>query len=223
MSNGLTQPPLRGEVGRGQDFPILSREVYGRPLVYLDNAATTQKPRCVVEAISEEYYNVNANVHRGVHYLSQQATELHEEARETVRRFINATDTAEVIFTRGTTESLNLLATAFEHLDCFVPRNDAKRQSVSPEVPKSQSPEVPKSRSLEILQTRFPSFPRSDNIQKAPLRRCHDPSLVHHKRRSHTSAVAPRSSCLLSAVAGFRAMTVEPKGCCRRSASLTIR
>lgn len=113
MSNGLTQPPLRGEVGRGQDFPILSREVYGRPLVYLDNAATTQKPRCVVEAISEEYYNVNANVHRGVHYLSQQATELHEEARETVRRFINATDTAEVIFTRGTTESLNLVATSY--------------------------------------------------------------------------------------------------------------
>lgn len=113
MSNGLTQPPLRGEVERGQDFPILSREVYGRPLVYLDNAATTQKPRCVVEAISEEYYNVNANVHRGVHYLSQQATELHEEARETVRRFINATDTAEVIFTRGTTESLNLVATSY--------------------------------------------------------------------------------------------------------------
>ena len=96
-----------------QDFPILSREVYGRPLIYLDNAATTQKPRCVVEAISEEYYNVNANVHRGVHYLSQQATELHEQARETVRRFINAPDTAEVIFTRGTTESLNLVATSY--------------------------------------------------------------------------------------------------------------
>lgn len=95
------------------DFPILSREVYGRPLIYLDNAATTQKPRCVVEAISEEYYNVNANVHRGVHYLSQQATELHEGARETVRRFINAPDTAEVIFTRGTTESLNLVATSY--------------------------------------------------------------------------------------------------------------
>lgn len=96
-----------------QDFPILSREVYGRPLIYLDNAATTQKPRCVVEAISEEYYNVNANVHRGVHYLSQQATERHEQARETVRRFINAPDTAEVIFTRGTTESLNLVATSY--------------------------------------------------------------------------------------------------------------
>ena len=96
-----------------QDFPILSREVYGRPLIYLDNAATTQKPRCVVEAISEEYYNVNANVHRGVHYLSQQATELHEQARETVRRFINAPDTAEIIFTRGTTESLNLVATSY--------------------------------------------------------------------------------------------------------------
>ena len=96
-----------------QDFPILSREVYGRPLVYLDNAATTQKPRCVVEAISEEYYNVNANVHRGVHYLSQQATDLHEGARETVRRFINARSTAEIVFTRGTTESLNLVATSY--------------------------------------------------------------------------------------------------------------
>ena len=95
------------------DFPILGREVYGRPLVYLDNAATTQKPRSVVEAINEEYYNVNANVHRGVHYLSQQATDLHEEARETVRRFINASSTSEIIFTRGTTESLNLVASSF--------------------------------------------------------------------------------------------------------------
>ena len=95
------------------DFPILGREVYGRPLVYLDNAATTQKPRSVVEAITEEYYNVNANVHRGVHYLSQQATDLHEEARETVRRFINASSTSEIIFTRGTTESLNLVASSF--------------------------------------------------------------------------------------------------------------
>ena len=95
------------------DFPILGREVYGRPLVYLDNAATTQKPRTVVEAITEEYYNVNANVHRGVHYLSQQATDLHEEAREKVRRFVNARSTSEIIFTRGTTESLNLVASSF--------------------------------------------------------------------------------------------------------------
>lgn len=95
------------------DFPILSRQVYGKPLVYLDNAATTQKPRQVVEAMTEEYYNVNANVHRGVHFLSQQATELHEAARETVRRFIGARSTSEIIFTRGTTESINLLATCF--------------------------------------------------------------------------------------------------------------
>ena len=93
-----------------EDFPILSRTVYGRPLVYLDNGATTQKPRCVVDAIAEEYYSVNANVHRGVHFLSQQATELHEAARETVRRFIGARSTSEIIFTRGTTESINLLA-----------------------------------------------------------------------------------------------------------------
>ena len=96
-----------------EDFPILSREVYGKPLVYLDNGATTQKPRCVVEAITNEYYSVNANVHRGVHFLSQQATELHEASRETVRRFINASSTNEIIFTRGTTESINLLASSF--------------------------------------------------------------------------------------------------------------
>lgn len=96
-----------------EDFPILSRQVYNRPLVYLDNAATTQKPRCVVEAIADEYYSVNANVHRGVHYLSQQATDLHEAARETVRRFINARSTAEVVLTRGTTESLNLVAASY--------------------------------------------------------------------------------------------------------------
>ena len=95
------------------DFPILSRQVYGRPLIYLDNAATTQKPRAVVDAISEEYYNMNANVHRGVHYLSQQATELHEAAREEVRRFINARQTEEIVFTRGTTESLNLVADSY--------------------------------------------------------------------------------------------------------------
>ena len=96
-----------------EDFPILSREVYGKPLIYLDNGATTQKPRCVVEAITNEYYSVNANVHRGVHFLSQQATELHEASRETVRRFINARRTNEIIFTRGTTESINLLASSF--------------------------------------------------------------------------------------------------------------
>ena len=96
-----------------EDFPILSRKIYGKPLVYLDNGATTQKPRCVVEAIVDEYYSVNANVHRGVHFLSQQATELHEAAREKVRAFINAKSTNEIVFTRGTTESINLLATSF--------------------------------------------------------------------------------------------------------------
>ncbi len=96
-----------------EDFPILSRTVYGKPLVYLDNGATTQKPRCVVDAIVEEYYSVNANVHRGVHFLSQQATNLHEASRETVRRFINAGSTNEIVFTRGTTESINLVASSF--------------------------------------------------------------------------------------------------------------
>lgn len=107
-----------GEVGRGvsirNDFPILSRKIYDKyPLVYLDNAATTQKPYQVVEAMVEEYYNVNANVHRGVHFLSQQATDLHEGARETVRRFLNARSTSEIVFTRGTTESINLVASCF--------------------------------------------------------------------------------------------------------------
>ena len=96
-----------------EDFPILSRKIYNRPLVYLDNGATTQKPRCVVEAMVDEYYNVNANVHRGVHFLSQQATDLHEASRETVRAFINARSTNEILFTRGTTESINLLAFSF--------------------------------------------------------------------------------------------------------------
>jgi cysteine desulfurase/selenocysteine lyase len=96
-----------------EDFPILQRQVYGRPLVYLDNAATTQKPLCVLDAMRDEYLNVNANVHRGVHYLSQQATDLHEAARETVRLFINARKTEEVIFTRGTTEAINLVAATF--------------------------------------------------------------------------------------------------------------
>ena len=96
-----------------EDFPILSRTVYNKPLVYLDNGATTQKPRCVVESITDEYYSVNANVHRGVHFLSQQATNLHEASRETVRRFINARSTSEIVFTRGTTESINLVAATF--------------------------------------------------------------------------------------------------------------
>ena len=96
-----------------EDFPILQREVYGKPLVYLDNAATTQKPLCVLDAMREEYLNVNANVHRGVHYLSQQATDLHEAAREKVRGFINARKIEEIIFTRGTTEAINLVASSF--------------------------------------------------------------------------------------------------------------
>lgn len=96
-----------------EDFPILSRTVYNKPLVYLDNGATTQKPRCVVESITDEYYSVNSNVHRGVHFLSQQATNLHEASRETVRRFINARSTSEIVFTRGTTESINLVAATF--------------------------------------------------------------------------------------------------------------
>ena len=99
-----------------RDFPILSRSVYNRPLVYLDNAATTQKPRQVVDAMTEEYYNANANVHRGVHYLSQRATDLHEAAREAVRDFINAGKTEEIVFTRGTTESINLVASSLAKL-----------------------------------------------------------------------------------------------------------
>lgn len=105
-----------------EDFPILGREVYNKPLVYLDNAATTQKPRVVIEAMTDEYYNVNANVHRGVHYLSQQSTDLHEQARETVRRFINARSVSEVIFTRGTTESANLVVSSFS--DAFMEEGD---------------------------------------------------------------------------------------------------
>lgn len=104
------------------DFPILSRQIYNRPLVYLDNGATTQKPRCVVEAMVDEYYNVNANVHRGVHFLSQQATDLHEQSREVVREFINARSSSEIIFTRGTTESINLLAFSFG--EAFVREGD---------------------------------------------------------------------------------------------------
>jgi cysteine desulfurase/selenocysteine lyase len=96
-----------------KDFPILSRTVYDKPLVYLDNAATTQKPLVVLDAMRDEYLNVNANVHRGVHWMSQQATELHEQARETVRRFLNAGSTSEIVFTRGTTEGINLVASSF--------------------------------------------------------------------------------------------------------------
>ena len=105
-----------------QDFPILGREVYKKPLVYLDNGATTQKPRQVVDAMVDEYYNVNANVHRGVHFLSQQATDLHEQSRERVRQFINARSTSEIVFTRGTTESINLLAFCFG--EAFVREGD---------------------------------------------------------------------------------------------------
>ena len=105
-----------------EDFPILQREVYGKPLVYLDNGATTQKPLCVLDAMREEYLNVNANVHRGVHFLSQQATDLHEAARETVRQFINAPKTEEIIFTRGTTEAINLVASSF--CDAFLHEGD---------------------------------------------------------------------------------------------------
>ena len=106
------------------------QHVYGKPLVYFDNAATTQKPLCVIERERDYYLHENCNIHRGVHYLSQKATEAYEHARQTVADFVNAKEAREIIFTRGTTESLNLLATAFEHLDCFVPRNDAKRMKV---------------------------------------------------------------------------------------------
>lgn len=105
-----------------KNFPILGRQVHGRPLVYLDNAATTQKPLCVLDAMRDEYLNVNANVHRGVHWMSQQATELHEAARETVRRFLHAKSTSEIVFTRGTTEGLNLVASSFS--EAFMAKGD---------------------------------------------------------------------------------------------------
>ena len=118
-------------------FPVLDQQVYGKPLVYLDNAATTQKPLCVIERERDYYLHENCNIHRGVHYLSQKATEAYEHARQTVVDFIHAKESKEIIFTRGTTESLNLLATAFEHLllkdvslDRFVPRDDATRLKV---------------------------------------------------------------------------------------------
>jgi len=105
------------------DFPILQRTIYDKPLVYLDNAATTQKPRCVVEKIAEAYLNVNANIHRGVHFLSRKATEAHEEARRTVQKFINAGKPEEVIFTRGVTESINLIASSFVY-ECMSPGDE---------------------------------------------------------------------------------------------------
>ncbi len=98
------------------DFPILSETVYGKPLVYFDNAATTQKPRCVVQKMEEGYYKRNANIHRGVHFLSQEATEAHEQARETIRAFIGAKSSNEIVFTRGTTEAINLVASSFGDL-----------------------------------------------------------------------------------------------------------
>ena len=113
-----------------KQFPVLDQQVYGKPLVYLDNAATTQKPMCVIERERDYYLHENCNIHRGVHYLSQKATEAYEHARQTVADFIHAKEAREIIFTRGTTESLNLLATTFEHLDCFVSSNDAKRLKV---------------------------------------------------------------------------------------------
>lgn len=96
-----------------KDFPILEETIYGKPLVYLDNGATTQKPRCVVERIEKGYYTLNANIHRGVHFLSQKATESHEEARKTVQTFLNAHSANEIVFTRGTTEAINLIASSF--------------------------------------------------------------------------------------------------------------
>lgn len=106
-----------------KDFPILSQKIYEKPLIYLDNAATTQKPRAVVEKIESGYYNVNANVHRGVHFLSQAATEAHEEARKTVQRFIRARSSHEIVFTRGTTESVNLVASCFAD-ECMSPGDE---------------------------------------------------------------------------------------------------
>ena len=105
------------------DFPILSHKVYDKPLIYFDNAATTQKPKEVVEKIESGYYNVNANIHRGVHFLSLAATEAHEAAREEVRRFLNARSTNEIIFTRGTTESINLVASSFAD-ECLSPGDE---------------------------------------------------------------------------------------------------
>jgi cysteine desulfurase/selenocysteine lyase len=105
------------------DFPILSHTVYNKPLIYFDNAATTQKPRQVVEKIEEGYYNVNANIHRGVHFLSQAATEAHEDARKQVQQFLHAHSPNEIIFTRGTTEAINLVASSFSDA-CMQPGDE---------------------------------------------------------------------------------------------------
>jgi cysteine desulfurase/selenocysteine lyase len=107
-------------------FPVLDQQVYGKPLVYLDNAATTQKPLCVIERERDYYLHENCNIHRGVHYLSQKATEAYEHARQTVADFVHAKEAREIIFTRGTTESLNLLATSFEHLLLSTPNSQLK-------------------------------------------------------------------------------------------------
>ncbi len=96
-----------------QDFPLLKQKIHGQPLVYLDNAASTQKPQCVIDVLVQYYENYNANIHRGVHYLSELATEKYEEARHKVQRFINAREAREVIFVRGTTEAINLVAASF--------------------------------------------------------------------------------------------------------------
>jgi len=104
------------------DFPILGEKIYNKPLVYLDNGATTQKPRAVVERITQGYYTLNSNIHRGVHYLSQRATEAHEDARHAVQTFLNARSSNEIIFTRGTTEAINLIASSFT--DCCMQEGD---------------------------------------------------------------------------------------------------
>ena len=96
-----------------EQFPILDRKIEGKPLVYLDNAATSQTPRCVVETINDMYYNHKSNVHRGVHTISQEATEIMEATREKVRQYINAKSTSEIVFTRGTTEAINLVASSY--------------------------------------------------------------------------------------------------------------
>ncbi|MBR4391645.1 MAG: cysteine desulfurase [Bacteroidales bacterium] len=106
-----------------KQFPVLDQQVYGKPLVYLDNAATTQKPLCVIERERDYYLHENCNIHRGVHYLSQMATEAYEHARQTVARFINAPEAQEIVFTRGTTESLNLLATSLLGTHSMCPCN----------------------------------------------------------------------------------------------------
>lgn len=116
-------------------FPVLDQQVYGKPLVYFDNAATTQKPRCVIERERNYYLHENCNIHRGVHYLSQKATEAYEHARQTVADFVHAKESREIIFTRGTTESLNLLATTFEHMLLSLPPLRGGRGGVKPNFP----------------------------------------------------------------------------------------